>query len=98
MGLVQGVCSCCGKKIRRESPVSIVVTCDCYRVCPLCGEQMEPYAPDLSPRTYRNENCVEWDPFKAAERDERSTATVYVCRRHDPPFYSNRLPVEVLLK
>ena len=98
MGLVQGVCSSCGKKIRRDSPVPIVVTCDCYRICPLCGALMEPYVPDLNPTTYRNEDDPAWDPLANAERDEPLTVMVYVCRMHSPPFFSNKIPVEVQLE
>mgnify|MGYP001069777026 FL=1 len=98
MGLVQGVCSACGGNIRRDSPVPMAVTCDCYKVCPLCRELMEPYAPDLSPHVYRNEQDPGWDPLGLAEKGEASAETVYVCVRHDPPYYSSRLPVEVWLE
>ncbi len=98
MGLVQGVCDACGGKIRRESPVPIIVLCECYRYCPICGSEMEPYTPDLSPRAYRNEDDPLWDPAGAAAKDEASTGTFYVCMNHSPPYYSRRMPVEVLLE
>ncbi len=98
MGLVQGVCSICGRKIRRDSPVPIVVTCDCYKYCTLCGGLMEPYTSDLSPQVYRNEEDQAWDPLGVAERGEASTRTLYVCNAHDPPYLSNRQPVEVRLE
>ena len=98
MGLVQGVCESCGKTIRRKSPIPLVVSCDCYKECPLCGAPMEPYVPDLSPRAYRNEDDPEWDPLGSAEKDEASTLTVYACYNHNPPYYSTRLSIEVKLE
>ena len=59
---------------------------------------MEPYAPDLDPKTYRNEDDPSWDPLAYAERSESSTAVVYVCRLHSPPFFSEKQPVEVQLE
>jgi len=59
---------------------------------------MEPYAPDLSPRSYRDEDSQMWDPLGFAAKHEASTLTVYVCRQHNPLFFSSRLPVEVLLE
>jgi len=96
--MVQGVCGGCGKTIRRDSPVPVVVTCDCCKTCPLCGSMMEPYAPDLDPRTYRNEEDPSWDLLSQAEKTESSVDTVYVCRAHNPPYFSNRLAVEVALE
>jgi hypothetical protein len=98
MGLVQGTCDGCGKTIRRCSPVPLVVTCDCHCQCPLCGASMEPYAPDLDPRIYRDEDSQTLDPLGFAVKREESTAAVYVCRKHNPPFFSSRLPFEVLLE
>ena len=59
---------------------------------------MTPYKPDLSPRTYRNEDDIEWDPLGYTSRSEVSTETFYVCYNHTPAYYSNRRPVEVLLE
>jgi hypothetical protein len=59
---------------------------------------MEPYMPDLNPRIYRDEDNRTLDPLGFAAKHEESTATVHVCRRHIPPFFSSRLPVEVLLE
>lgn len=98
MVLVQGVCGACGRIIRCESPVPLVVLCDCYRVCPLCGAIMKPYTPDLSPRVYGSENRVEFDPLGLAERVEGMIGTLYFCPNHRPPYYSRRCPIEVELK
>jgi len=98
LGLVQGVCGSCGKKIRRISPVPIAMTCDCYKICPICGSMMEPYVPDLDPKTYRNEDDPSWDPLDHAEKGEPLTIVAFVCRLHSPPFFSNRQPVEVQLE
>jgi len=59
---------------------------------------MEPYTPDLNPRVYRNEDDSGMDPLGLAGKDEASTRTLYVCFRHNPPYYSSRLPVEVRLE
>lgn len=98
MGMVQGVCGGCGKTIRRDSPVPVVVACDCFKICPLCGSAMEPHVPELDPRTYRSEEDPSWDLFSQAEKSESSVNTVYVCRLHSPLFFSGRLPVEVVLE
>lgn len=98
MGMVQGVCGGCGKMVRRDSPVPVVATCVCYKVCPLCGLVMEPYVPELDPRTYRSEDDPSWDPSGQAEKSESSTDTLYVCRAHSPPYFSCRLPMEVVLE
>jgi hypothetical protein len=74
----------------------MLVTCDCQ--CPLCGAAMEPYASDLNPRIYRDKDSQMLDSLGFAAKHEASTATVHVGRQHSPPFFSSRLPVEVLLE
>jgi len=59
---------------------------------------MEPYAPELAPRTFRNEEDPSWDLLSQAEKSESSVNAVYVCRLHSPPYFSDRLPVEVVLE
>lgn len=59
---------------------------------------MEPYAADLSPRTYRNEDDPDWDPLGAAEKGEASMQTLYVCLNHDPSYHSKQPPTEVRLE
>jgi hypothetical protein len=54
--------------------------------------------PDLSPKTYRNEDDPAWDPLAQTDRDESLTVVVYVCHLHSPPFFSNKTPVEVQLE
>ncbi len=98
MKWVEGVCGECGKTIRRRSPVPIVVTCSCYRYCPLCGAEMNPYTPDLNPRSYRREDDPGWDLLGVATKSEATVETLYVCNNHTPPHYSSQKPVEVLLK
>lgn len=94
MKWVEGTCEC-GKTIRRRSPVPMIVECDCYKYCPLCGAEMAPYTPDLNPRTYRDEKNI--DPLGIAEQNEASIDTFYVCYNHTPPYYSSQKPVEVEL-
>lgn len=95
MGLVKGVCGNCGSKIQRDSPVPMVVTCPCYKKCPLCGAEMTPYTPDLSPGTYRAED--DYDPLGVATKSEATIETLFVCKNHEPPYYSSQMPVEVQL-
>ncbi|MEM2309228.1 MAG: hypothetical protein QXV71_01845 [Candidatus Bathyarchaeia archaeon] len=98
MTFVYGVCGACGRIIRRNSPVPITIVCDCYRLCPLCGGQMKPHTPTLPPRAYGNEDSFEWDPLGLAEKCGATSETLYVCRNHQPPYYSTRRPVEVELR
>jgi len=53
VGFAEGKCGICGKTLRRRRPADIAV-CDCYEYCPLCGEKMKSYTPDLSPITYES--------------------------------------------
>ena len=85
--MVKGKCGRCGKDIIRSSPVSMLVLCDCYRYCPLCGAEMTPYTPDLDPKTYN-----------ITGEKEGTVETLYVCFNHTPPYYSSQKPVEVLLE
>ena len=90
MTLVEGVCSECGKTIQRSSPVPMVVTCDCYKECPSCEADMEPYMPDLNPSTY---DSIESD---IAQGDTANPLNILfycpTCR-----YYSALKPVEVRL-
>jgi len=56
------------------------------------------YTQDLSPATYRKEDDPEWDPLGQASKSEASTETFYVCYNHEPHYYSDQKPVEVLLE
>lgn len=84
---VKGTCRICGRVIRRISPVSLVVICDCYRYCPLCEAEMTPFTPDMDPKVY-----------KFAEEQGWNIETLYVCMNHRPPYYSIQSPMEVLLE
>jgi hypothetical protein len=81
IGYAEGKCSRCGKILRRLRPADVAV-CDCYLYCPLCGKEMVPYTPDLTPVTYEPEKGLE---------------VFYVCNNHTPPYYSKQKPVEVKL-
>jgi len=52
VGYACGTCPRCGRNICGLRPADIAV-CDCREYCPLCGEKMEHYTPDLTPSTYR---------------------------------------------
>jgi len=81
VGYAKGICLSCGKTLIRKRPADMAV-CDCYLCCPLCGKEMVPYAPDLTPTTYEPEEGLE---------------VFYVCNDHTPPYYSKQKPVEVRL-
>jgi len=82
-GFAVGKCSKCGKIITRPRPID-TAECDCWKHCPLCGELMEPYKPDLSPETYGYDK-------------KREMKILMVCNRHIPPFLSTQKPEEVFL-
>jgi len=84
IGYVQGTCPECGRTYRAPRP-AMPVLCDCYQYCPLCGNKMAAYVPDLTPSTYRT------------SQSEPSMKTLYVCNNHTPPYYSSLKPVEVNL-
>jgi len=89
MGHVEGGCPKCGKTLLRRRPNDCAV-CDCYRYCPVCGKEMQPYTPDLTPSTY--------GPIvsEAAIGDtKKPVETVYFCV--DCRYYSALKPVEVEL-
>ena len=94
--IVEGTCRECGKTIRRVSKVPMLVECDCYLYCPLCGGKMSVYTPDLTPRIYRAEG--DYDPLGEISKNEATVKALFMCLNHDPPHYSTRKPVEVVLK
>lgn len=53
IGYAIGKCGTCGKTLRRHRPAEYAV-CNCYLYCPLCGEKMNSYAPDLSLKAYKS--------------------------------------------
>jgi len=96
--VVEGTCGHCGKTIRRVSPggTPMLVECDCHLCCDQCGEKMTAYTPDLTPGFYRVEE--DYDPLGKPPKSEVTVGTLFVCLSHDPPHYSTRKPVEVMLK
>lgn len=88
----EGACPSCGRVWRRPHPHDLVV-CDCYRYCPVCGAEMEPYGSDAGPKIYRSEEA--YDPTGSAERDEADTHTRLKCPRCG--HLSDGVPVEVEL-
>lgn len=95
IGYAEGECPRCGKILRRRRPADVAV-CDCYRYCPLCGSEMTPFTPDLTPSTYRAEEAQALKG-EAVESPEWTIETLYVCNNHAPPYYSKQKPVEVKL-
>jgi hypothetical protein len=81
IGYAEGKCSRCGKTLRRKRPADYAI-CNCYLCCPLCGEEMVPYMPDLTLTIYESEKGLE---------------VFHVCSNHAPVYYSKQKPVEVKL-
>lgn len=78
----EGKCLRCGKT-RHSARKDDIVICDCWRHCPLCGEEMTAYAPDLMSNVYGVDGRHDLD-------------VLMVCPVHDPPFFSTQKPVEVV--
>jgi len=82
MGEYEGKCPRCGK-IHYSKRKGDRVVCDCWLYCPICGEEMKPYTPDLTPNTYGLDG-------------KRDMTILRVCARHSPPFFSTQKPVEIV--
>lgn len=80
----EGECPRCGKTHYSNREGEIIV-CDCWRHCPMCGAEMKPYTPDLTPNTYGLDG-------------RRDFEILMVCTNHSPPFYSSQKPVEVVVE
>ena len=83
-----GKCPRCGKSYYSDRKGDIVV-CDCWRYCPICGAEMQPYTPDMAPKTYGMDG-------------KRDLKILMVCNNtaahpDNSPFYSTQKPVEVEL-
>jgi len=93
IGWVEGVCTRCGRTLRRTRPARYAV-CDCYKYCPNCSPAytvpMEPYTPDLTPSTY---GPIESDT--ALGDTVHPIDILYRCPVCG--YYSANLPVEVVL-
>jgi len=77
----EGKCPNCGK-VHYSDRKGDIVLCDCWRNCPTCGAEMQPYTPDLAPNIYGMDG-------------KRDLKILMVCNEHSPPFYSTQKPVEV---
>ena len=82
MAKYAGKCSRCGKVFRSDRKSDIVV-CDCFKICPACGEEMSPHTPDLAMNTYGLDS-------------HRDLQAMMVCQLHSPIFLSSLKPVEVV--
>ncbi|MEM1564035.1 MAG: hypothetical protein QW161_05130 [Candidatus Bathyarchaeia archaeon] len=83
-----GKCSVCGK-IHYSDRKGDIVICDCWRTCPICCAEMQPYTPDLAPCTYGLDG-------------KRDLQILMVCNNkvahpNKSSFYSCQEPVEVVL-
>jgi hypothetical protein len=84
MAKYEGTCPNCGK-IHYSNRKDDIITCDCWQHCAICGAEMAPYNPDLTPNTYGVDG-------------KRELQTLMACTRHSPPFFSVQKPVEVVCK
>ena len=82
-----GKCSRCKREY--YSKHADVVVCVCWELCPECGQEMEPYVPDLSPSTYGLDGKRDLLVLKVCNNLEGHSA--------HSPFYSEVKPVEVEL-
>ncbi len=82
MARYEGRCPRCGKTYQSNRKDDIVV-CDCWKNCPICGEEMTPHAPDLATNTYGSNH-------------RRDLKVLMVCTLHSPNFFSVQKPVEVV--
>ncbi|MEM3875133.1 MAG: hypothetical protein QXU45_08395 [Candidatus Bathyarchaeia archaeon] len=81
METLEAKCPRCGVTHQLRSKQDTVI-CDCWRICPICGEEMTPYTPDTAPKTYGLDGL-------------REMRVLMVCTRHHPNFYGTQKPVEV---
>jgi predicted RNA-binding Zn-ribbon protein involved in translation (DUF1610 family) len=58
METLKAKCPKCGKTYQLRSKQDSVI-CDCWQICPTCGEEMTPYTPDTAPKTYGLEGLRE---------------------------------------
>lgn len=95
IGFAVGICSVCGRTLRRRRPADLVV-CDCYKFCPmdhgkgLYMTPMDPYTPDLTPSTY---GSIEGEDVTGDT--EAPIKILYCCPKCG--HYSAQLPVGVAL-
>lgn len=101
VGFAYGKCGVCGREYRVKRPAPDFIVCSCYRYCPLEGwtKEMQPYTPDLTLITYRNEPAHALKG-QAVEAHEGGLGIIYWHNSpedHPQPYYSNQKPVEVKL-
>jgi len=66
-----------------------LVVCDCFEVCPECGQRMVDYTPDLASNTYGKNGVRDLLVLKVCNN--------LVGHSDHSPFYSDKKPVEVEL-
>ncbi|MEM4700628.1 MAG: hypothetical protein QXZ51_00615 [Candidatus Bathyarchaeia archaeon] len=82
METLEAKCPKCGRTHQLRSKQDSVI-CDCWHICPICGEDMTPYTLDAAPKTYGFDGL-------------REMQILMVCIRHHPHFYDTQKPVEVM--
>ena len=82
MAAFSGKCSRCKREYFADHKDPVV--CECWELCSLCGQRMEPYTPDLAANVYGKDG-------------KRDLLILRVCNNHVPPFFSQQKPIEVEL-
>ncbi len=82
-----GVCSRCGRVYYEDHKVLMV--CDCWEKCPLCGAMMEAFTPDLAAITYAKSGKCELLILRVCNNA--------AAHSDGSPFFSCQKPVEVEL-
>lgn len=97
VGYVSGTCKRCGREITRPIPEEVAY-CDCWKYCPndhgngRYATLMDPYEPDLTPRTYRGIKVKSGTTHGDLDHPMSILRVCPVCNHH-----SKQLPVEVSL-
>ncbi|MBC7129677.1 hypothetical protein H5T51_00465 [Candidatus Bathyarchaeota archaeon] len=87
MTVYSGRCSRC-KKIYYSHRRGEIIVCDCWETCPLCGNRMQPYTPDLAPATYGLDGKRELKILRVCNNTAAHPGKA--------PFFSSVKPVEVI--
>ena len=87
----EGKCSSCGREYHKNSAQNseLVIVCDCYKICPICGQEMESYTPDLAPKSYGLDGKCDLQILNVCNNLAGHSS--------HSPYYSSLKPVEVEL-
>ena len=88
MAAFSGKCSRCKREYFADHKDPVV--CECWELCPQCGQKMEPYTPDLAANAYGKDG-------------KRDLLILRICNNvaghsDHSPFFSTLQPVQVELE